>query len=61
MGVSSVVGVPSQVFPVAILPSLPLKFTVLNPVATNLVKVMAELVKPLVILQVIVPVPPSGS
>jgi hypothetical protein len=59
VGVSSLVEEPSQVFPVAILLSLPLKFTVLNPVAANLVKVMAELVKALVILQVIVPVPPS--
>jgi hypothetical protein len=54
-----VVEVPVQVLPVAIA-SLPLEsVTSLNPVAAKPVKVIAELLKALVILHVIVPLPPS--
>ena len=45
--------VPVQVLPVAMVLLAPLKLTSLNPVAANLVKVISELLKALVILQVI--------
>ena len=53
--------VPVQVLPVAMVLLSPLKLTALNPSAVNLVKVIAELLKALVILQVIVPLPPAAT
>ena len=47
------VEVPVQVLPVAMVLLSPLKLTSLKPSASNLVKVIAELLKALVILQVI--------
>jgi len=50
-----------QVLPVAMVLLSPLKLTSLKPTAVNLVKVIAELLKALLIEQVMVPLPPFSA
>jgi len=52
---------PAQVLPVAISSSPSESVTAVNPSASNLVKVIADSLKPLVIVQVMVPLPPFES